>query len=246
MPCSPYVVYVDETGDRGLKNISAHSPVFVLCAAVYKINDYLGHEQEALGRLKFDLWWHDNVVLHSYDIRHHNKPFEALANPQNQSRFYAAMAKFFKSSKATVIAAGIDKVRHKAQYNAPVDPYFLATQFILERIYGHIHKASGTTTLVFESRGRHEDAGLAEVFHRICKKTGNMMGNDFPFRIQFADKRANTPGLQIADLAAFPISKYVQDTNTQRPDWALVKPLIRTSFFGKMEGYGLKIFPPKS
>lgn len=244
MACSPYVVYIDETGDRGLDKISPHSAVFVLCAAVYKIDEYLGHEQQALGRLKFNLWWHDNVVLHSYKIRRAEAPFDALANPQNLERFYSETTKFFKSSKAKLIAAGIHKLRHREQYHAPADPYFLATQFVLERIYGHVHRATGTTTCIFEARGRAEDERLAEAFERICAPSGNLMGQRLPFRIEFADKRVNLAGLQVADLAAYPISRYVLDEKTNRQDWLLVKPLIRTSFWGKMEGYGLKIFPP--
>lgn len=246
MPCSPYVVYIDETGDRGLEKISAHSPVFVLCAAVYKIDDYLGHEQKALGRMKFNLWWHDNIVLHSYKIRKKVKPFDALVKQENQDKFNAEMASFFRASKAKLIAAGINKPLHKQQYHAPVDPYFLATQFVLERIYGHVRKSEGDTTCIFEARGDADDKRLEEVFNMICAPTGNQWGKRFPFRVQFAPKAANLAGLQVADLAAYPISKYVEDANTTRPDWAIVKPLIRTSWFGKMEGYGLKVFPPKA
>jgi hypothetical protein len=69
-------------------------------------------------------------------------------------------------------------------------------------------------------------------------------GERFNFEAVFADKKTNAPGLQIADVAAYPISHFVRDRNTPRPDWKAVQHRIRRGEYSRtMFGYGLKIFP---
>jgi len=40
---SDYVVYVDESGDHGLKNIDENYPVFVLAFCIFKKQDYIAN-----------------------------------------------------------------------------------------------------------------------------------------------------------------------------------------------------------
>lgn len=242
---SPYIVYVDESGDHGLDKIDPNSPVFALCAVLYRVVDYLGNDQPLLTELKFRLWNHDKVVFHSRDIRRRLPPFEACRDPVKNSLLLTEIAHFFNQSRATIIAAAIDKIAHKATYRTPENPYFLALQFVMERVFGHTYRdldPDQEIVFIFESRGANEDATLARWFADIAGGM-NQWGSPFPFKAQFASKLANMAGLQVADLAAYPIARHVEHPNVQRRDWDAIEPRLRRSPRGRLEGWGLKIFP---
>ena len=242
MQRSPYIAYFDECGDHGLVTINPLFPVFVLCAAVFKIEDYRTKDAPALSDIKFRLWYHDAVVFHSREIRKKVGDFAALAKPGNSEIFMGEISDFFEGSTVTLIAAAIHKQKHKAQYVWPEDPYALSLQFCLERLYGHVkHAGNRLTYCIFERRGPPEDKTLATRFGEVCAGT-NQWGCELPFRAVFADKKQNLQGLQIADLAAYPIAKHVLDPDTPRKDWEVVEKKLRSGPKGYI-GWGLKVFP---
>lgn len=51
------------------------------------------------------------------------------------------------------------------------------------------------------------------------------------------------PGLQFADLAAYPIARHVIDPVKPNPAYDILKKKFRRSPQGKIEGWGLKLFP---
>lgn len=219
-------------------------PIFVLCVALYRTEQYLSSELAALSRIKFEFWSHDAVVFHSHKIRKRVHPFEALRKREIAEAFHARLGNFFAESKVTLIAAAIDKVRHKVQYKNPDHPYNMSLQFCLERVWGHVQndiKADDQVTFVFEKRGKREDALLLEKFKEYC--ASNIWNVQLPFRACFAAKEENISGLQVADLAAYPIARYVEKGNSERKDWQAILPRIRTGPNEKIDGYGLKIFP---
>lgn len=70
-----------------------------------------------------------------------------------------------------------------------------------------------------------------------------MWKRNFPFEMVFASKRQNMPGLQIADLAAYPIARHVIDPGAANPAYDFVARRFRRSPKGEADGWGLKIFP---
>jgi hypothetical protein len=236
-----FTAYVDESGDAGLDNIDPSFPVFVLCVALYKTNDDLIKDVNYLSSLKIKFWHNDGVVFHSYKIRNKVCPFENMNNPEVAEAFMGAVGKFFEQSCVTLIAAAINKPKHKAQYREPVHPYDLAVQFCLERVYGHVGYG-GEVMFVFEKRGKTENKILRKNFLSVCAR-GNLWKAQLPFQISFASKSENIPGLQVADLAAYPIARVVETANRGRKDWLSILPRIRKNAFGRIDGWGLKIFP---
>lgn len=236
-------MYVDESGDPGMEAFDPSYPVFVLCAALYATEDYLTHDLPALSRLKINHWWHDAVVFHSHKIRKKVYPFQALAKPENASAFMDAVGQFFASSKVMLIAAAINKPKHKKAYVTPDHPYNMALQFCMERIYLELHNKlspDDEVMFLFEKRGRKEDAILNGKFDEFAAR--NACGVHLPFRAAFAGKEENITGLQVADLAAYPIARFVETGNDKRKDFASIQPRIRRGPRG-IDGYGLKVFP---
>lgn len=209
MPFSNYIAYFDESGDHGLSSIDPAFPVFVLCGCVFRIDRFLNQDLPAFTRIKLNYFGHDAAVFHSRDIRKQVGPFQILSEPTTKSRFMADVADFYANSSCTIIAAGIDKNRLRRQYKYPNDPYEISLLFCLERLYGFLTdrgEQHGTLNCVFEKRGNAEDNRLAAQFVRICG--GQNYWGPLPFQAIFADKQTNMAGLQIADLAAYPIARY--------------------------------------
>ena len=90
-----------------------------------------------------------------------------------------------------------------------------------------------------EARGKKEDSELELEFCRIMDKArSNGLAN---FDIQFADKRANSAGLQIADLVAHPIGRrYINPEQKNRSFEILEKKFYKHPHY---MGKGMKIFP---
>jgi len=244
MAISDYIAYFDESGDHGLTAIDKTFPVFVLCACVFKIDAYLAHDMPAFTKLKFDHFSHDAVVFHSREIRKQVGPFAILGNAATRNRFMNDVTSFFTGSSCTIIAAGIHKERHCAKYKNPIDPYTISLLFCLERLFGMLHdrgEKGGNLTCIFEKRGDKEDNRLAAEFERI--RGGQNVWGKLPFDAVFAHKQTNMAGLQIADLAAYPIARRFIDPKAANPAYDALEPKCRRSTDGKVWGFGLKLFP---
>jgi hypothetical protein len=116
--------------------------------------------------------------------------------------------------------------------------------FCLERIYAHLrhlNQTDRTLTCVFEERGKAEDKLLAMEFTRIC--AGDNQWGPLPFQMVFANKLANMPGLQAADLVAYPIARKIINPDKSNPAYDSLRKKFRRSPGGKALGWGLKIFP---
>lgn len=244
MSFSDYVAYFDESGDHGLKTIDLDFPVFVLCGCLFNIHSFLRDDLRRFTKIKFRHFGHDAVVFHSRDIRKRVGPFQVLSDGETQKRFIKNISSFFESTSGTIIAAGIHKGRHKRQYAYPDNPYDIALLFCLERIYAQLRdmkEEPGPMTCVFERRGEVEDNALAGAFAEICN--GNNRWGKLPFQLVFASKLTNMAGLQIADLAAYPIARHLIDPKAKNPAYDVIEPRIRRSPKGVVDGWGLKSFP---
>lgn len=71
---------------------------------------------------------------------------------------------------------------------------------------------------------------------------GNWHSKRLPFEIIFANKKTNSCGLQIADLVAHPIGRYVINTEQESRSFKILEKKI-LGRNGKKDGYGLKVFP---
>lgn len=237
---SDYIVYIDESGDHDLTSIKGDYPVFVLAFCIFPKEAYAAVACPALQRLKFKYYGHDTVVFHERDIRKADGPFKQLFDRKVRDAFMADLSSLIEQAPFTIVAVAIHKERHIQQYARPEHPYNLALKFGLERVQKYMlgnGQKGKATHFIFEKRGRREDDELELEFRRIdsAMKLG--------FSCEFADKRSNACGLQIADLVARPIGQHVLRPDQPNRTWSILEPKIRRSDSGKIEGYGLKIFP---
>jgi hypothetical protein len=242
---SDHVVYVDESGDHGLQSIDPEYPLFVLVFCLFRAGDYADRVCPSLASFKFRYFGHDGVVLHERDIRKALPPFQSLVNPDTRSRFLGDLTAVVHRSPFQIIASVIRKARLRDQYSEPANVYDLALGFGLERLTMELEaRGHGTvnTHVLLERRGRQEDSQLELEFRRVCDGA-NLLGRQLPLLPVFVDKRANLPGLQLADLVARPIGQHVLHPEKRNRAFETIRDKLRRSPSGKVEGWGLKCFP---
>ena len=245
-----YVVYVDESGDHGMQTLDPHYPLFVLAFCVFHKRHYCDKVLSALHSFKFKHFGHELVILHEHEIRKETGKFR-FASRIHRERFLSELTDIIEDCNFILISSVIEKSRLPDHGGANAHPYHLALGFCLETLYEVLREKKqddSLTHVVVECRGKREDAELELEFRRICDGA-NRLGIRLPFDIVFEDKRANLPGLQLADLVARPIGM-----SALRPDQEnrAFKVLERKFFCSGgrshagegFENWGLKRFPP--
>ena len=242
---SDYIVFVDESGDHGLRSIDADYPIFVLAFCIFRKSDYIERLVPALQRFKFEHFGHDQVILHETDIRKDRGAFSFLKSREMKEAFLDELSRIVSNTNFTLIVSVIRKEAYRRRYANPDNPYHVALGFGLERVFYFLRSQNAVTTrthVVVEQRGKQEDSELELEFRRVCDG-GNYHGDQLPFEIVFADKKSNSAGLQLADLVARPVG-----ISTLRPDqpnraYEVLGPKFYTDPAGSREGWGLKCFP---
>src|SRR3954470_21233046 len=130
-----YLVFVDESGDHGLENLSADYPVFVLLFSIFRKDDYIQRVCRDIQHFKFKHWGHDEVVLHEHDIRKPSRHFQFLMRREKRESFLTELTTLMAGLPVIVIAVVIDKPAFVQRYVNPVSPYDYALEAGLERVY---------------------------------------------------------------------------------------------------------------
>lgn len=237
---SDFIVYVDESGDHNLSFIDTKSPVFVLNFCIFHKDSYVNKIVPDIQKLKFKHFGHDMIILHEREISKQKPPFTFLMNKDKRKEFIDDLNKLVEDADFTIASSVIDKGKHLSRYTNPYNPYNISLKFCMERLYFFLKSESQhdhITYVIFEKRGDKEDNELELEFRRISGQ------KRFNFEIIFADKKANSAGLQIADLTARPIGRYVINPNQSNRAWEIIKQKLYANSNGDFKGYGLKIFP---
>lgn len=247
---SNWIVYVDESGNYNTDTYSAEFPVFVLAFCVFNKENYVANVVGALERFKFEYFGHDSIVLHEREIRRGTGPFK-FPNKEFKQNFIGALHTIVDQSNFITISCAIDKKKlFEHDLDIGDNLYHVALGFCLESLFDLLtekKQEDRITHIIFEARGSKEDNDLELEFRRICDGANNRRLH-YPFEVIFADKRANSTGLQLADLVARPIGLHVMKPG--QPNRAF--DVITKKFFCRdgrafvgenFVGYGLHIYP---
>ena len=206
-----YIIYADESGDHGLASIDPEYPVFALTFCMIRKSDYADTVVPAIQRFKFDFWGHDAVVLHEHEIRKSKGDFAILmADQELRIRFYQRLNELIAGAPIALFASVIDKLHLKKKYSTPRNPYRIALLFCIEQLHSNLlqkNQDGKKVHIIFESRGKKEDRELEMEFHRIRNNFERREDLEpdcqrILFDIRFISKKANSTGLQLADLMA--------------------------------------------
>jgi len=242
----PLVVYLDETGDHSLEIVDKEFPIFALVLLVCDPKVYVEKIVPAVYRLKMDYFGHEGVILHSRDIRKAVNDFSFLLNPQKRLPFYRRINEIMEMDGYTLIASVIRKQVHKDRYGLQANnPYDLALTFAMERLLPLLEdRGESEVKIVAEARGKREDDELHLSFLRIITEGTSFVSADrfrkIQFQLIFRPKVMNIVGIQMADLAAYPIARHVLDPKKPNPAYGIVE---KRFYRGKGLIRGLKVFP---
>lgn len=240
-------MFVDESGDHGLVNINQDFPVFVLCRVLIS-SESLPILETAIKELKSQIWGNKKVILHSRDIRKCDKEFQVLFDIELKQHFFDGLNKIIRDMDYLILASAINKEKHIKKYGKLAgNVYEIGLSFIIERAIFALDDISETTTelkVIIEKRGKKEDNQLRDYFNKLLQRGTYYIT---PARIKkhcieldFRDKKEDFVGLQVADLLAYPIARFIMDKERANPTFEVFKEKIYSKE-GRM--YGLKEFP---
>jgi hypothetical protein len=145
-----------------------------------------------------------------------------------------------------IVASVIDKRKLRDEYLFHDNPYALALQFCLEKTFRFLTsrgEAGGKTHCLFERRGEREDKDLELEFLRIREGDNVFRQPLTNFEIRFVDKRANSSGMQIADLTARPIGLSILRPKQANRAFDVIKRKICRLPDDTRGSRGLRVFP---
>lgn len=245
MSFSEYIVYVDEAGDHSLASIDTDFPVFVLAFCIFEKQQYINQTTPAVQQFKFNYFGHDMTILHEREIRKSIEPFNILQNSNIRQHFMADLSQLMHDAPFTLVASCIDKQKFIHRRGRNENPYHVAMQFGLERVFYFLQErqqVNQKTHIVFECRGKKEDNELELEFRRLLDQS-QIKGMAETLDIIFADKKVNSTGLQLADMVARPIGRYIMDPQQSNRAYSIIETKFRKSPQGNIKGWGLKCYP---
>lgn len=241
-----YYLFIDESGDHGLKTIDSSFPVFLLCGVLISEEEY-SKVNSIVDSTKLKYWNNKNVILHSRDIRKCNNEFKILFDLKIKEQFYIDINNILTGSNYKIICSAIDKISFIKKYGKLEDDvYEIALSFILERTIFCLDEFKNCESLeiIIEKRGKKEDAKLSNHLNKL-KQVGTFYVDServkkYAIKQTFLDKRQNNNGLQISDLLAYPIAKKIIFPEGVHLSYELIKDKFYTK---NGRRYGLKVFP---
>lgn len=238
-------MFLDESGDHNLEKIDPSYPVFVLTGCIFDLDYYNATAEKAVSDLKQKYFGHTDIILRSYDIRKQKGDFSVLVDKKKRDLFYGELNALISKLDFTVITAVIEKNRLKGRYTSPDNPYHLCFRFILERAAMYLGRGDGKLLFRIESRETHNDRKLADEYEKFRSGTQHFPAAEVQSKfvdLSFNQKTQNIAGMQLADLVAYPIGKWVMDKTKENKPFELIESKLHKKN-GKYENCGLKIFP---
>lgn len=243
-----YYLFLDECGDQNLSSFDPSFPIFTLCGIIVS-QEQLDIITEKINALKKEFWGDKKIILHSRDIRKCQNGFEILLNLDVKQRFYEKINGILKENVYVIVCCSILKEPYIRQYGRLNDVYGLSLSYIMERTVFYLDSLQTNgirLNTIVECRGKKEDKALLDYYNRVSDMgtywvTSERVKKYFK---EFAMQRKsdNVVGLQIADLVAYPITRYVLDGDSVNLAFEVIKDNIYQKE-GKF--YGMKVFPNK-
>jgi hypothetical protein len=234
------VLCLDECGTHDMEHIDPTFPVFVLVGILIGQIYYGKTLATRVRAFKRRHCPNPNTVLHSRDIRRQTGDFVFLADSEERRQeFYEGINDLFATLRIRIFASVIDKRRLRNRFISPVNPYEVSISQLFSLVCGPPGLPGPwrprMTAILAESRGKSHDKHLqAEYgrFHegglwnygedRIQNRRAVTVRRLFPDQIQFKGKDDGEYGLELADLAAYPIARAILNGDWSRPDARVV------------------------
>jgi hypothetical protein len=243
-----YKLFLDESGTSSLKNIDPNFPILVLTGLLISAEEYELLKQK-IDTLKRKYFNGKTVILHRRDMRKYERGFEIFFDDAVKKHFYSDLNAVLADANYMLISSAIDKKRHIAQYGKLADdPYQIALSFVLERVIYETDNKNASVEVFIESRGKKEDKVIDMRYKQLLGRgtyqvTPERFSARFDSDIELKRKEDGVIGIEIADLCAYPIARYILNNNEPNVAFDVIRPKIRSNARGGIIGFGIKTFP---
>lgn len=242
------IMYIDESGHHNLdpETIDPKYPIFVLCGCIFEEKYYV-EVVKKLNQLKIDFFGTDEIIFHTLEMTRPSKykqnKFAKLIDADFRKKFYKALNSFLEEIEFTIVSCIIKKPAHLEKYGATaLDPYLLSFNVLLDEFIAELPEDE-MGKIIAEKRNDNLDNQLDLAWLNLkINGTENIKGSEIKEKIEtlsMIPKSANEAGLQIADLVANPIGRYVLNIKKTEPghevDYIILEKKLRNT--------GLTILP---
>ncbi len=213
------LLFLDESGTADLKSIDHEFPVLALVGVLISEDEYRNLKTD-VNNLKQKYSPERPIVLHRRDMRKYENGFEFLFDEDLKRKFYYDLNQILRETDYKLISSVVDKESYiKTFGRLGGDPYQIALTSVLERTLSQIEEFPQALAHTYiEGRGRKEDRIIQERYNTLLNRGSHNVSSE-RFLAHFDDKlevRVKTDyeaGIEIADLCAYPVARYVLDNN---------------------------------
>ena len=219
-----YNVYIDESGDEGIKR---GSKWFILSAIIVK-KDYDLTLSNKILKIKSAMNMSRKDQLHWNKILKYDKKIQII---------YDLIAENFKIIHIAINTYEINKLKSKDLY-----PYFMS--YLIERVSCFITNNKGICNIFISTRNENnleknkylkEELTNKRHYHHIITKCIK--------DIKFIDNRDRNL-LQLADVCCSSFAQAIKNNTEQEWEYVIKLKSNIWNYKGKIIGYGIKFYPP--
>ena len=250
------LLFIDESGDHSLSKIDRSYPIFVLSGVIIDQQVHDKQLTKELNTLKQNLFGTTDIVLHSKEMTHPqsatNQLYRQFMDADFRKKFYRAFEQLLIGSDFSLVACAIMKNKHFAKYGLEAkDPYLLSFDNLLNRLVFDLDD-SQKGKIIAESRNgildnQLEIAYLSTRLEGTNKVQPAEINLKLERSIEFRQKSDNIAGLQIADMVASPIARYLLDKMERSGHQVSYQSIFKKvrNINGRWENIGITILPQK-
>ena len=222
VPVPQYRIFIDESGDHGLKNLKDDSEpgqrYFCLTGCILKIPEEYQNAVAKIITLKKKYWPNDfeSIILHTDELKRASGNFSLFRNPGIRKEFDADLLQLLSDIQFTIICVVLDKLAQKNKYKTCYDSYNFSLEVMLERYCGYLKNVvCSQGDVMCEARNPNFDKEVEKKYTEIFQKGNNLHPKEFfqesltSSQIKIKPKIKNIAGLQIADMVGYPIKQKI-------------------------------------
>jgi len=213
-----YRLYIDESGDHTYNLLDQISYRYLGLMGVWfeqtKAYVRFADDVNAFKRRIFGPRPDNPVILHRSDIINRKGPFGILCDERTRRSFDEGLLQLVGSADFKMVLVVIDKRQHLREYYRPYHPYHYCLAAMLDRYDGWLGHKKYVGDVMAESREGKADMALKQAYQDVYDSgKHSMFPSEFHSsvltsrKIKIKPKEANIPGLQLADILAYPLKQ---------------------------------------
>ena len=182
-------------------------------------------------------------------MRKYERGFEIFFDDSVKRKFYNDLNRILADSKYELITSAIDKNRYLEQFGKLTsDPYQIALSFVLERCVLLAEGAGAEIQAFIESRGKKEDKIVSAQYNTLLHRGSHDVSAErfllrFDEELVACKKSDMMTGIEIADLCAYPMGRFILNNNEPNPAFDTIRPKMASNNTGNILGFGIKLYP---